>query len=145
MKVEIETGFPETEVLIKCREVTDDIHKMKGWLLSSFSQKLSAIKDGATHLIPKQDILYFESVDKRCFLYTADEVYETTLKLYEVENMLSEIGFFRNTKSQVLNIAQIDSLRPDFEGRLAITMKNGEKTTVSRQYAKSLKERLGLN
>lgn len=144
MKVEIQTGFPETEVLIKCQEVTDDVTKIERLLLHEFGQKLYGTKDGATHLISKSEVLYFESIDKRCFLYTVGDVYETSLKLYEVENMLTSAGFFRSSKSQILNIAQIDSLRPDFEDRLAVTMKNGEKAMVSRSYARQLKERLGL-
>lgn len=144
MKVEIQTGFPNTEVLIKCSEITDDIQKIETLLLHEFGQKLYGTKDNATYLISKSEVLYFESIDKRCFLYTKDEVYETSLKLYEIENLLSDVGFFRSAKSQILNIAQIEALRPDFEGRLAVTMKNGEKAMVSRQYARLLKERLGL-
>ena len=144
MKIEIQVGFPDTEVVIKCLEVTDDINKMKALLLNGFEQKLSGVKDGASYLLDKQDVLYFESVDNCCFIYTADAVYEISMKLYEIENMLSDVGFFRNRKSQILNIALIESLRPDFDGRMEVTMKNGEKLIVSRQYARILKERLGL-
>ena len=142
MKVEIQEGFTETEVLIKCLEVTDEINKIKSLLLHDFKKKLPAVKDGVTHLINKQDIFYFESVDKRSYLYTANEVYEIFLKLYEIENI--DINYFRNSKSQILNIAKIESLRPDFDGRMEVMLKNNEKVIVSRQYAKILKERLGL-
>ena len=144
MKVEIKEGFSETEVIIKCSEITADITKMKVMLINGFKQKLTGVKDGSSFLIDKQDVLYFESVDNCSFIYTADDVYEISLKLYEIENMLSTVGFFRNRKSQILNIALIESLRPDFDGRMEVTMKNGEKLIVSRQYAKILKERLGL-
>ena len=142
MKVEIKEGFTDTEVLIKCPELTDDIRKIKSLLLHDFEKKLSAVKDGVTHLIRKQDIFYFESVDKRSYLYTANEVYEVFLKLYEIEAI--DINYFRNSKSQILNIAKIESLRPDFDGRMEVMLKNKEKVIVSRQYAKILKERLGL-
>ena len=144
MKVEIKEGFPETEVIIQCSEVTDEIMKMKGLLVHSFSEKLSGVKDGTTYLISKHDILYFESVDNCSFMYTVDAVYEISLKLYEIEKLFGDIGFFRSKKSQILNIAQIEGLRPDFDSRLEVTMKNGEQLIVSRQYARLLKERLGL-
>jgi len=144
MKVKIQEGFFETEVLIKCVEITEEIRRMESLLLHGFEQRLPGIKDGATHLIDKQDIFYFESVDKRSFLYTANDVYEISLKLYEIENILTDFGFFRNSKSQVLNIAKIESLHPDFGGRMEVMMKNGEQAIVSRQYARILKERLGL-
>ena len=76
--------------------------------------------------------------------YTAHDVYETPLKLYEIEECLADTGFFRISKSQIINILRITSLCPDFGGRIEVMMENGEKLIVSRQYSKSLKERLGL-
>ena len=143
MKIEIHEGFIDTEVIIKCSEITDEIRKMEALLLS-FEAKLPVTKDGATYFINKQDIYYFESVDKQSFLYTENDVYKISLKLYEIENILTDVGFFRNSKSQILNIAKIESLRPDFDGRMEVLLKNNEKAIVSRQYAKILKERLGL-
>jgi len=71
-------------------------------------------------------------------------VYELPLKLYELEEILASAGFIRSAKSQVLNLYKIDSLCPDFGGRIEVTMQNGERLIVSRQYAKQLKERLGI-
>ena len=34
-------------------------------------------------------MLYIESVDKRTFLYTEESVYETPLRLYELEERLA--------------------------------------------------------
>ena len=143
LKIEIQEGFDGIEVIIKCPKVTDKVRKIES-LLHGYEQRLSCGKNGATHLVDKQDILYFESVDKRCFVYTAEDVYETSLKLYEIEEMLSEAGFLRSAKSQILNILKIKSLCPDFGGRIEVIMNNGERLIVSRQYAKLLKERLGL-
>ena len=144
MKVEIQEGFVDTEILIKCAEITEEIRRMESLLLHGFEQKLPGVKDGVTYLIDKKEVFYFESVDRQTFLYTANEVYEISLKLYEIENIMTDIGFIRNSKSQVLNIVNIESLRADFGGRMLVTMKNGEEVIVSRQYAKILKERLGL-
>jgi DNA-binding LytR/AlgR family response regulator len=83
-------------------------------------------------------------VDKRCFLYTADDVFETSLKLYEIEEVLADMGFFRNSKSQILNIAKIESLCPELGGRIEAIMENGYQLIVSRQYAKIFKEKVGL-
>ena len=143
MKVHIEDGNSVVEVIIKCPEVTDDIRKIE-FLLHSHSKKLPVTKDGATHLIDRHDVFYFESVDKRSFVYTADDVYESPLRLYELEEAQSEAGFIRSSKAQILNIAKIKSLCPDFGGRLEVVMENDESLIVSRQYAKLLKERLGL-
>ena len=143
MKIEIVEGFDSVEVTIKCIETTDDIRKLES-LLHSYAKKLSCTKDGVTHLIDTGDVLYFESVDKQAFLYTESDIYELSLKLYEIEEILSDAGFIRSAKSQILNMHKIASLCPDFGGRLEVTMQGGEKLIVSRQYAKLLKERLGI-
>jgi len=142
LKVKIKEGFDSVEVIINCPEITNEIRKME-LLLHGYKQRLPCSKDNVTHMVDKNDIYYFESVDKRCFIYTTDNVYETPLKLYEIEEILN-VGFLRSAKSQIVNIAKIKSLCPDFGGRIEIIMDNNEKLIVSRQYAKLLKERLGL-
>jgi len=143
LKIEIQEGFPDVEVVIKCPEATEEINRIAS-LLQGHGQKLNGIIDKSTHLIDKHDIFYFESVDKQSFIYTENAVYETDLKLYEIEERLTEAGFFRNSKSQVLNIAKIKSLCPDFGGRIEAVMENGEILIVSRRYSKLLRERLKL-
>ena len=58
--------------------------------------------------------------------------------------MLDSFGFIRNSKSQILNIAKIKSICPDFGGRIEAVMENDEILIISRQYSKILKERLSL-
>ena len=143
MKIEIHEKHECTEVIIKCPEITPDIRKLES-LLYSFAKKLSCSKDGITYLIDTSEVLYFESVDKQTFLYTESDVYELPHRLYELEEMLSSSGFIRSAKAQILNTYKIASLCPDFGGRIEAVMENGEKLIVSRQYAKLLKERLGI-
>jgi two-component system, LytTR family, response regulator LytT len=143
LKITINEGFLETEVIINCHTTNDEILKMKS-ILHSFDKKLTGTKGGQIHIIDIKDVFYFDSVDKRSFIYTANDVYDTTLKLYEIEERLSDAGFLRSSKSQIINISKISSLCPDFGGRIEVILINGEKLIVSRQYARNLKERLGL-
>ncbi|MCL2363761.1 MAG: LytTR family transcriptional regulator DNA-binding domain-containing protein [Defluviitaleaceae bacterium] len=144
MKISIQEGHPALEVVIQCPQADDTVHKIKT-LLHSQNQKLPCTLDGATHFIDPMDTLYFESVDKRSYLYTAKAVYETPLRLYEIEALLADALFIRSAKAQIINLAQIQSLCPDFGGRIEAVLTNGEKLIVSRQYAKNLKERLNLS
>jgi len=143
LKIEIIEGCGDVEVIIKCPKITEDIHKLE-LLLQSYAKKISCTKGDVTYLIDARDVLYFESVDRQSFLYTESDVYELPLKLYEIEEMLFGVGFIRSAKSQILSIHKIAALCPDFGGRIEATMVGGEKLMVSRQYAKSLKERLEI-
>ena len=71
-------------------------------------------------------------------------MYETPLKLYELAERLAPYDFFRAGKSMVVNFNQIQSLRPEFGGRMQLTMSNGESVFVSRQYVPDIKRKLGL-
>ena len=75
---------------------------------------------------------------------TEDEVYESKLKLYEMENRLCQCGFFRVSKSCLVHLKFIASLKNDIDRKLRLTMKNGEQIVVSRQYAEEMKRRLGV-
>lgn len=143
MKVTVNEGFPDTEVIINCPKKSDDILNMVA-LLQNHDKKLPGVKNGQTFLVDSRDVLFFDTVDKRNFIYTEDDIFDTSLRLYEIEEQLSGIGFIRCSKSMIINIAKIESLCPDFGGRMEVTMSNGERLIVSRQYTKLLKERLGL-
>ncbi len=74
-------------------------------------------------------------------LVSYKQVYETDLKLYELEDRFE---FFRISKSCVVNLNQIHSLQAESHRRIKIMMSNSEKIIVSRQYAKELKNLLGV-
>lgn len=133
----------ETEVTICCRKADGDILDLLA-ALRAFDRKITGEQGGQTFLLDAGDILYADCADKHTFLYTSAGVYETPLRLYELEDRLAGSDFFRASKSLVVNFNQIRSLRPEFGARMVLTMKNGEKCLVSRQYVPILKARLGL-
>lgn len=65
-------------------------------------------------------------------------MFESKLKLYEMEEKLCGLGFFRISKSCLVNLKYIKTIRNDVERRIRITLKNGEHVIVSRQYAKGV-------
>ncbi|WP_369298270.1 LytTR family DNA-binding domain-containing protein [uncultured Neglectibacter sp.] len=145
MRISIEEGeqYAETEILIRCRKTDPELVKLIS-LLQVFDRKLTGIREGQTFLLEAADILYIDTADKKTFLYTADEVYETPLRLYELEERLATSDFFRASKSSIINFNGIRSLRPDFGGRMFATMVNGEQLVISRQYVPYVKQKLGL-
>ena len=91
-----------------------------------------------------QRILYIESVDRNTFVYTKDEFYEIDLRLYEVEQQFVEQGFIRISKTAIINMKKIQSLKADINRKIRVTMINGEQIIVSRNYADELRKRLGV-
>ncbi len=62
-------------------------------------QQLTVSFHGAATTLALSEILYIESVDRKCFVYTKDNVFETTKRLYELEQQLV---FFVPAYQQVL-------------------------------------------
>jgi len=131
----------ETEIVISCQKADDQILRMVA-ALRAFDKKITGLLDSQTYLLTPGEILYCDAADRRTFLYTATAVYETPLKLYELESRFAQEDFFRASKSCVINFAKIQSLRPDFGGRMTVTMENGERLTVSRQFVPTIKKKL---
>ncbi len=133
----------ETEIIIKCSSADNEILKLVG-MLKGFHEKIFGVINKETHIIDPDDIFYFESVDKKTFIYTKDQVFESPLRLYEVETLLTKYDFFRASKQTIIHISKIEKLTPRLNGRLELLLENNEKLIVSRQYVSILKERIGL-
>lgn len=136
----------ETEIIINCKIADDEILKLVSLLreYNAMPSQLAGYKGGTTYLVEPADVFYFDTVDKKTFIYTENDVLEIGLRLYEIEARMKSDRFFRASKSAVINIAKIKTIVPDFGGRLEVTLLNGEKLFVSRQYAAVLKTKLGL-
>ena len=143
MKLEtrkIPESEPET-VEIRYHWVTDEIQEIISFVKSRQGQ-LSATRDGQRFEVPVMDLLYAESVDERLFLYTTGDSYEIRMKLYELEEMLKNKCFFRASKSMIVNLMKITSVRPALNGRFSAVLKNGEEIIISRKYVPELKQML---
>ena len=142
VKFEKVDSSEKEEALIKAQSNTDDI-KAAIELLEGGKRKLPLIKDGETVLLETVAFYYIESVDKRTFVYTKDDCYESRLRLYELEETLGTF-FLRISKSMIVNLKKIKAVKSDLSGRMEATMLNGEKIVISRSYVKEIKRRLDL-
>ena len=145
MKIEIlvDEKAEDLTVSVTCRHLTPDVEKIL-IALRMINHQLTAKKDNEIYLLDMEQVIYIESVDRKCFICTPDEVYETEIRLYELEQRLEEYGFFRVSKSFLIQLRQIQSLKADINRRIRVTMSNGEQIFASRQYAQELKKRLGV-
>lgn len=145
MKIEIyvDENATDLKISVTCKRLTSDVEKIIA-ALRMMNHQLTAKKDGEIHLLDISRIIYIESVDRKCFIYTSDEIYESEFRLYELEQQLEEYGFFRVSKSFLIHLQNIQSLKADIDRRIRVTMSNGEQIIASRQYAEKLKKRLGV-
>ena len=132
----------QENAVIKAVTETDDI-KAAVEILEGGTRKIPLIKDSKTVLLEVNFIYYIESVDKKTFVYTKDDCFESKLRLYELEETLGTF-FLRISKSMIVNLKKIKAVKSDLSGRMEATMLNGEKIMISRSYVKEIKRRLDL-
>lgn len=144
MKVTIKNDIDSgTLVEIHCKEVTAETERLKRYI-SRFDERITGTSEGQTHNIDISSILYIESVDKKTFLYTSRNVFLTEKRLYELEELLDEKTFFRCSKSVIVNLDRIKSLKPEVTRNILATLENDEVIVISRRYARALKSLIGL-
>lgn len=139
MKVTLEqiSGGME-EVIIKYRQMTEQIEGLINYINQN-KKKLMVLKDGQQVALPPQNVIYLESVDGITYAYTSMEVYRTNLSLAAVETMYMKEGYFRCSKSMIINIYRIERLKSESGNRINARMDNGEHVVISRRYAKELR------
>ena len=112
--------------------------------LSLAGETVAGKNGGETAFIPLSSIYYFETVDNRLFFYTEQETFECPLRLKQIEDKLADFPFSRVSKSVIVNLERLRSIRPEKNSRLVASFQNGEQVMVNRQYVKSIKQKLGV-
>lgn len=145
MKIEINVDdkIEETCISISCKSLSPELNRLIA-MMRILDEKLAATRDGETFLLDVSEIIYVEAVDRKTFVYTKDGVYESGLRLYELEQQLEEYGFCRVSKSCLVQLRTVRSLKSDINRRIRVTLDNGEVIIASRQYADEIKKKLGL-
>ncbi len=85
--------------------------------------------------ISLEQILYLETVDDKVFVYTADNVLRIDGTLNSFMSDTADETFFRCSKSMVINLNMVNSLKSLSSNRIDATMEGGEHIIISRRYA----------
>ncbi len=103
------------------------------------------IKDGEScWLVKIGDISLFEIVGNYTRVFFDDKKPLLYKSLNQVEEKLPEDTFFRANRQQIVNTNYIESVVPWFNGKLKLTLRNGEEVEVSRRQSYIFKDRMSL-
>ena len=108
-------------------------------------RRLPCRKDGEDVLVRPRNVIYLESVDGTTYAYTEEDVLQTGLSLAGAEAEFSGEGFFRCSKSMVINVYHVERLKSEAGNRIDAVMTGGEHVIISRRYAKALRKLLKGN
>ena len=145
MRIQIveDSTLTQTEIVVRSPGMCDELREIIA-ALNLIGSTVAGVKEGETHFIALNRLLYFESVDDRVFFYTMEDVYETPSKLYQIEEKLEQTDFVRISKSAIVNLRKVTRMRRESNSRLLVTLTTGEVLMVSRQYMPKIREKLGV-
>jgi DNA-binding LytR/AlgR family response regulator len=145
MRVRIESiqNKEQEHVLIRCCKVNEEVLEIVNFVKSK-NELLTGYENSQIHQISLRDVYYFEGVDNKVYAYLKSTVYEMKNKLYELEELYEKRQFFRCSKSVLVNLLKIESVKPALNGRFTAKLLNGEQIIISRQYVPALKKILQI-
>lgn len=76
IRIEEDPSAKDLEITIRCRQTNESVIRILE-MLRMTDQKLTGHRDGRTYILDADQIYYIDTVEKRTFLYTEQEVYET--------------------------------------------------------------------
>lgn len=143
MKIKVvHENVTENEIILRCPTLDDEMLRVL-FLLENQEFRLPVQDEAKTiHLIDPKTIYYAESIDDQCFIYLQDCFYQSSSNLIQLEKVLINFKMIRISRSVLVNLMHVSSLKSIFSGRIEIMMDNHEKLIVSRFYSGIFRDQL---
>lgn len=103
IKIEADENIQYEEVIIRCKELNEDILKIQVALNELLSQKtqIAFYKEEKEFYFSLDKIIFFESEGEIINGHAKEDVYEVKYKLYELEEILPKSFKINNIKCKV--------------------------------------------
>lgn len=101
-------------------------------------------KDGSLHKVSLENVLMFESEERKTMAVLRNGRYEVKKTLGQLEELFSQKGFMRVSKSTLVNLAKVVSVTPDVDRTLIATLTGKITVRVSRKNANEFKEKINI-
>ncbi len=129
----------EPEVTIEYNELSGSVKRVSDYV-KSVDANITCKKENEEYSVPACEIYYMESVDKKGFIYTKSDVYQTAHRLVELEKRLSGAGFVRVSRSAVINVEKLKGIKNLPNSKLEAILINDERICVNRNYLNDIRD-----
>ena len=144
VKIEVDEGLAEEEVIIRCNTLNDTVLSLQNYISKQGNAKRClCLTSGETeYYVPLADIYFFETEGREIRAHTADKIFVCGYRLYELEELLPG-SFMRISKSTIANLDHIYSITRNLTASSQVEfIASNKNALVSRSYYKALVERL---
>lgn len=132
----------EDEVIVYAKEKNSLVKSIED-LVNGADNYFTVQNERGIKRITEKEAYCFYIEDKKVYALTEKEKLLLKMRLYSIEEKLSE-DFIKINQSTVINIKKIQRFDVSVTGTLKVVLKNGYTDYVSRRRIKNVKERLGL-
>ncbi|NMD37959.1 MAG: LytTR family transcriptional regulator [Christensenellaceae bacterium] len=144
VKVEVDPNLNETEVLVRCKNVDEEIMELVQKLNITNKTIVAGFSKDKLQVLNTSNIIRFYTENQKVYAQTNEDKYLIRLRLYELEERLNNKMFVRISNSEIVNLNFIKNIDLSFVGTLCLELKNGENAFASRRYVSKIKEVLGI-
>lgn len=145
IQIETNEDFAKPCVIIKACANDSSVEKIISAIQSieNFDAPKIIVKDDENEIVLNlEQTLFFESVDSKIYIHTADKIFTTRQSLSALENSLPSY-FVRVSRSGIVNLSKIYEIRRNLHGSSLIRFSQSNKQTmISRRFYKSVKSQL---
>jgi DNA-binding LytR/AlgR family response regulator len=144
IRLEMEDNLTEDEIVIHCRELTDEIVALQRQIAEAVhtGMQLHVVKGETSYFLKLDEILFLETDQTAVAVHTVNQIYETKQRLYELEELLPG-SFMRVSKSTIINTDKIRAIRKNITGASEVEFSgSNKKAFVSRNYFRALMHKI---
>jgi DNA-binding LytR/AlgR family response regulator len=138
IKLEQRAEQKNIEVLITYPEKNENVERIVSYL-KSIDTQIECYSEDEIKFINVSDIYYIESVDKTAVVFCDKESYRTKFRLFQLYDKLADKGFVQISKYCILNINQLEKIKPLFNSCMEAILSNGAHLHVTRKYLADIK------
>jgi len=141
IKKQRDAKLKEIEVLVRYAQENGELRQLLS-IIQAVDTRIRCRDEYKERIVNAADVFYIESVDKKTFVYLKQEVLRADGRLYQLKEELSACGFVQISKSCLININVLESVRTLLNSRMEATLSNGERLFVTRKYLADIRQAL---
>lgn len=146
IRLEVKTDQYDTikkELEIHGIEIDDDAEYVISQR-NTYADYLFVRKEDINLHVAVKDIHYIETLGHDVFVYTNENTYKCTERLWQLEKNLNPEHFLRVSNSAIIAIKQVKKIKPALSQKFTLILSCGKTIDVTRTYYYAFKEKFGI-
>lgn len=145
VKMLIDKRYKNMEIHVCNDEQNPSVMKMVNDISNFVNIRIPGTDErGEKVMLWPNEIIRIYARDQKVIAQDTKGTYRISQKLYELEEKLSDMQFFRISKSEIINLRKVRSLDINMVGTIKVILMDGTETYTSRRNVMQLKKKLGL-